>query len=607
VAPSRIDARLNREIEAIVLRALARDPDDRYASIQALGDDLRRYLAGEPVTAHPQGPLYVLGKLARRHRTATTLTCAAVVVICGLAIVAGLSARDAWHSQAAEQQARQTAEHAERAQREARDVAERVSAFLGDTLASARPARGGAKVTLLEMLDDAGRRAFEQLADQPRVAAEVHHEIARTYRSLWKWREARPHAEAALNYARSIYPNDDERLAEAMTALGSALTSLRDPESVALQRGALAMRRRLYDGDHPLIAESLTKLSYALHQGQSPPDWDEAEHCIEAALAMYRRTLGWDHRDVASCLHNYGWMRYRQMRTADAARLYGEALDVLRRIDARDDPFYTECLNGYSGLLSFLKRPEDCLAALDEAIPPTRDDYGDEALAPLIRRRGNMLRMVGRHADARAAILEACALHLDVDVAPSPESARDVRETRAACLAAGTASVPPGSGFAGLTERIVLAAASLEQSDREMLLILLLDLARIDLEDDRAQEAEATIERTLALCAGEAGRPDPTRAEGLELLARVYRATGRSDVALRFARRSLDMIRNTSAGTPWRWESPRGLIGELLTELGRIDEARPILIEHVAGCERAFGEGHPDTVAARARLAALSS
>jgi hypothetical protein len=66
----RVDRGLRGDAEAILARALAKEPERRYASADALGDDLRRLARGEPVVARGAGTLYVPATLARRHRRA---------------------------------------------------------------------------------------------------------------------------------------------------------------------------------------------------------------------------------------------------------------------------------------------------------------------------------------------------------------------------------------------------------------------------------------------------------------------------------------------------------------------------------------------------------
>lgn len=75
--------RLRGDLDAIVLKALARRPADRYPSAQALRDDLQRYLEGEPVQARPNRLAYRLGKFALRHRVGTAAAIAGAVLVGG--------------------------------------------------------------------------------------------------------------------------------------------------------------------------------------------------------------------------------------------------------------------------------------------------------------------------------------------------------------------------------------------------------------------------------------------------------------------------------------------------------------------------------------------
>jgi serine/threonine protein kinase/tetratricopeptide (TPR) repeat protein len=72
--------RLKGDLDAIVLKALAKAPADRYAGAAPLADDLQRYLYGEPVEARPDGLSYRLGKFVLRHRTAVAVTAGLVLL-----------------------------------------------------------------------------------------------------------------------------------------------------------------------------------------------------------------------------------------------------------------------------------------------------------------------------------------------------------------------------------------------------------------------------------------------------------------------------------------------------------------------------------------------
>jgi serine/threonine-protein kinase len=84
------------DIDTIVARALKKVPTERYANAADLADDLRRWLAHEPIAARPDARVYRLAKFVRRHRTGVAAGSVAVVAIAvgiGLALVEGREAQ----------------------------------------------------------------------------------------------------------------------------------------------------------------------------------------------------------------------------------------------------------------------------------------------------------------------------------------------------------------------------------------------------------------------------------------------------------------------------------------------------------------------------------
>jgi len=81
--------RLRGDLDAIVFKAMSKDPADRYGSAQQLAADLTRYASSEPVDARPPSVGYVLAKLARRHRAAflaAALSLVALLAALGVSI-----------------------------------------------------------------------------------------------------------------------------------------------------------------------------------------------------------------------------------------------------------------------------------------------------------------------------------------------------------------------------------------------------------------------------------------------------------------------------------------------------------------------------------------
>ena len=68
VPPGNISGKVDRELEAILLKALEKDKSHRYQRVGELAEDIRRYLVGQPVKAHPPTTFYRLRKSIQRHR-----------------------------------------------------------------------------------------------------------------------------------------------------------------------------------------------------------------------------------------------------------------------------------------------------------------------------------------------------------------------------------------------------------------------------------------------------------------------------------------------------------------------------------------------------------
>jgi serine/threonine-protein kinase len=77
----RLSSEIKGDVETIVAKALKKRPAERYANAAELADDVRRYLAREPIAARPDSALYRTGKFVQRHRTGVATAALAVVAL----------------------------------------------------------------------------------------------------------------------------------------------------------------------------------------------------------------------------------------------------------------------------------------------------------------------------------------------------------------------------------------------------------------------------------------------------------------------------------------------------------------------------------------------
>ena len=108
--PSSLRPEINSEVETMVLKCLAKEPERRYQSAGDVARDIRRYLGGEAIEAKRDSGWYVLRKSVARHRVAVTVACLFVLLTVASTVALGVLYRSANTQRALAEQSRQDAE-----------------------------------------------------------------------------------------------------------------------------------------------------------------------------------------------------------------------------------------------------------------------------------------------------------------------------------------------------------------------------------------------------------------------------------------------------------------------------------------------------------------
>ena len=432
----RLRRTLRGDLDRIVLKALARDPEARYADARELVADLRRYRDGLPVDARAPSAGYRLRRFAERHRAAVAGVAAALLLVVGVSAFAFARVR------------------AERdvARREAA-TSEAVSSFLAGLFAGTDPrATGGDDVTARQILDAGAERIATELADQPVVQARLLHVAGEAYKSLQIMDEAEPlftraialrqrhlgadhldvaasldglglvyemqgrFSEAAATHRRAlaIYDAHDAppALAQANALHGLAFAQMRlgvlDSAETAI-RQTLAIKRELFGESHPEVAYSLNILGDT-HTFQER--YDEAIAVHRRALAMRRRHLGPNHLDVGSSLHNLGAAYRLSGDYAGAETVYRDALQMYRRYYGPDNQEVANTLGQLATAVARQGRLEEAEALARDAVATIRRTVRPDhpRVSGLLGRLADILAEQGATAEAEATYREAIAL-----------------------------------------------------------------------------------------------------------------------------------------------------------------------------------------------------
>ncbi|QWP77394.1 protein kinase [Lysobacter sp. K5869] len=220
----RLGKQLAGDLDNIVLKTLAKRPEQRYPSVEALSLDLQRFEAGRPVLARAQSVRYRVNKYMARHRWAlATAGLVAVVLSASLGVVA-------W-------QAREAVAEAARAQA--------MQDFMVGLFESARGTPEGEALDLRGLLDASVVRGNRELARQPRARAELFGVIARMRTGLGDYSEARNLLERQAQVIASTDDIPDSLRLESLNQRGKVLRLLNQPrDCAALMQPALDLARR---------------------------------------------------------------------------------------------------------------------------------------------------------------------------------------------------------------------------------------------------------------------------------------------------------------------------------------------------------------------------
>ena len=588
--PRDVRPEVDDELETIVLKALAKEPQRRYQTAGELARDIERYLNHEPIEAKRDSAWYNVRKTLRRYRLVAGFGAAFLVVAVVAAITLSVLYGRALRAERMADQRRTVAETEG-------DKARRTQQFLQSMLGSLDPSVSfGRDAGLLrQILDDAALRVEDELKGRPEVEAPVRATIGRTYSALGDYKaaetnllraldlyrrtpdsgrletfqvlsdlatvyqeqgrldEAEPLAREALEGFRKRLGAEDRDTLTAMSNLALVLDSLGQGEAAEqLHRETLAARRRVFGENDPDTLSSKVNLAQILlDQGRV----DEAAPLIRETLAARQELLGPDHPATLLCINNAARLAQEQGHLDEAETLYRQAVDGFRRTLGPEHPHTVMAVNNLAALYCQTRRLAKAEALLREAL----------ALQPA----GGSNRL------ATATVLNNLARVLQESGKP--------------------AEAEP------LLRTLLETLSNAYGEDHPRALTALNNLAGVLVDLGRGDDAIELFQRCLEIRRQTLGESHPeTLAAGINL-AGTLRDSGRLKEALA----QFEATTRSAAELPAEhmlWAHLKGGHGETLLRLGRYAEAEPLLLASHAAFDGALGPEHPNTRRAAVRL-----
>ena len=405
------------DLELITQKALAKEPERRYASAAHFAEDLRRFLAGHPVEAHADSGTYILRKMIARHRVAALCIAATLLILAASTVVSTLSWRRAEIARAATARAltevdeqRDAAEEAlERAhyERETRDL---VSRFVWNLMSTTRDDEGGHEVTVVEALRDIAGRVDQEFLGNPLALSVVHEQLGASFFHLGLREEAERHLHLArdrLLECDQVRTGDRLRAGKSLAVLALSLGRLAEAEK-GLREYVDWARQHPELTEERVVLGARVDLGFVLHKSGRV---EEAMRDVDAACreahgrfgADDYDTLRWRRKRCELLLESQRLVECREEASAILALVAERHPDKVReQVSARN--LIALCAQGERDLATAARLYDENLAAIDEHLPP----YEELRLVTLNNLAG-CLSSLGRRTEAIAQFERALA------------------------------------------------------------------------------------------------------------------------------------------------------------------------------------------------------
>jgi len=567
---------LRGDLDTIVSKTLKKRPEERYASVTALADDLRRYLARQPVGARPDTLAYRARTFVRRNRPVVALATLALVAI--VAGTAGILVQ----------------ETTVRAQRDFAlhqlSRAEAINGLNSFILSDAAPS--GKPFTVNELLARAERIVERQRGD-PASRADLLTSIGHQY--LSQDQDDNGRRVLAEAYAASRGLQDPSVQARASCALAASLAAGGQiPRADALVREGLAElpSQPQYVIDRIFCLISGSQVSLEAGRSQEGVDRVRSAQALITQSPLRSDILRLNVlMSLAECYRTNG-----QLREADAA--FAQASALLTSLGRDDTQTAGTVFNNWALTLYFLGRPREAEHLFRRGIAISSAGDAEQGVSPmLLVNEARALRDLGRLAEARD--------YAERGYAKARQAGDDVVINQSLMLQASVYRME------GDPDRASRALAEVEPRLRRALPPGHYALAALMREQAFLAQARGDPERALATADRAIGLAEASVTagrQGRELLppllllrSDVERELGRAPEATTDATRAVGLL-HADVGS----DAPSNLLGLAYLALGRALRAEDRVTDASAAFRAAFhhlestlGSDHPDTRAAR--------
>lgn len=394
---SRLKKMLQGDLDNIVMMALRKEPERRYASAEQLSQDIARYLDGHPVAAQKDTAGYRLKKFVRRNRVSVLAGVTIFLLLLGFTISMVI-------------QSRALAIQRDRAQIEA-EKATQVAQFLVDLFDNADPNENqGEPVSIEEILKKGTENIENDLADQPEVQSTILEHLGRVHNRLGLLDISTELYLRSLELNRNLYGDQSIEVAYAQTSLAENYIERGQlDEADSLLSLSLAIQRAGLDARHKDIAATLNGMGgIAYRRGE----FEAAENYFDEAITIWAANKGDTDKQVVIGYSSLSAVQIAAKKQTEAEKNLLRALELADSLDLKKHIVLASVLNNLAHLYALQDRVEEADSLFVQSLAMRRELFGnDHQIIPVSLNNLAMLRQkMGKLDEAEDLALEGLTL-----------------------------------------------------------------------------------------------------------------------------------------------------------------------------------------------------
>jgi serine/threonine protein kinase len=599
-APHRLNTAVSAELETVVLKALEKRPEDRYATAQELADDLRRILDDQPIRARRPKFVHQVAKWCRRHKAIVRMTAgsaALLLLAVTAALAVGLAAvererdRTKWE--------RDQAETARRLADEEAATVQEVNAFYQNYVLRQASIWVQAKgeftpepnLTVKAALGRAAKHISGRFRKRPFVEATIRQGIGHAYLHLADPGLAIEHLKRSLDLRRANLKRDHPKTLHTMQVLALAYRHAGQiGKAVALNEEVLVKRQKTLGPDHHDTLNSMHNLATAYDVAGLGA---KALRLRKEVLARYTATLGANHLDTLASMDNLAFSYAGLGHRHKAITLRERAIEKLKANVRPNHPATLICMFNLGSQYVEVGQLHRGIRLLEQALKGYRATFGADhpETANCMNNLANAYRHGGHPQKAVQLHKEALASRQTNFGPDSPAALHSMNNLACAYIALGQ------TAKALTLFKDVLAKRQKKLGpDNPDTLDTLENLAGSYAALGQPAKAAPLLERLLDNRTAKLGRNHPRNLITIFNLATAYEQVGQFEKAIKLHEEALSG-RKAQLGSfhPDTLESMNNL-GVTYASAGQPAKALPLLEEALAKRQRKLGPNHPDTL-----------